>query len=215
MTKENYVKEVVKKLKCSKNKKKEIAKQLESDMQIAMENGETMEKVIERMGTPESVAADFNDNLTQAEVAAVKRAKQWKIIGIIAIVLVVLVGGIYWCLPKGKVLEESTNFNSDEVKQQTELIISLFSEGDYEQMQELSSEAMKEVTVEETMNGVKTQLGDDWGEFQDFGTSYMSEIRQMGKTYAVVQMNASYENINVTYTISFDEEMKLAGFYVK
>ena len=43
----------------------------------------------------------------------------------------------------------------------------------------------------------------------------MSEIRQNGQRYVVVQVAVTYENVNVTYTITFDENMKLAGLYMK
>ena len=43
----------------------------------------------------------------------------------------------------------------------------------------------------------------------------MSEIRQRGQRYAVVQVAVMYENVEVTYTITFDENMKLAGLYMK
>ena len=59
------------------------------------------------------------------------------------------------------------------------------------------------------------QVGSDWGEVQSFGNFYMSEIRQNGQRYAAVQVAVTYENVNVIYTITFDENMKLAGLYMK
>lgn len=219
MTKEKYVKEVVKKLKCSKEKKKEIAKQLESDMQIAVENGEAIENIIESMGAPECIAAEFNANLTEAEVAAVKKAKEQKRIIIVAAVIAVLVIIIfvaYWWLPKGKLIEESETFNIEEVENQAELLISLFDAEDYEEMINLSIEEAKTGDFKKALEGAKEQINsDEWGAFQSFGTSYTTEIEQMGKKYVLVQMNAVYENTSVTYTITLDEDLMLTGFYVK
>ena len=48
-----------------------------------------------------------------------------------------------------------------------------------------------------------------------FGNIYLGEVVQMGKSYAVVQINATYENTGITYTLMFDKEMKLCAFYVK
>ena len=219
MTKEKYIKEVVKKLKCSTEKKKEIAKQLESDIQIAMENGETMEGIIESMGTPESIAEEFNANLTDAEVAAVKKAKKRKRIitaAVVIAVLAVIIGVVYWWLPKGKLVEESETFNIEEVENRAELLISLFDAGDYEEIINLSVEEAKTDVFKEALEGAKEQInGDEWGAFQSFGTSYTAEVEQMGKKYVIVQMNAVYENTSVTYTITLDEDLILAGFYVK
>ena len=63
--------------------------------------------------------------------------------------------------------------------------------------------------------GVKKLFGEDWGEFVTFGNIYLGEVVQMGKSYAVVQINATYENTGITYTLMFDKEMKLCAFYVK
>ncbi len=61
----------------------------------------------------------------------------------------------------------------------------------------------------------KEQIGTEWGEFKSFVSVYTGEIKQMGKKFAVTEITALYENRSVTYTISFDEEMKLAGIYMK
>ncbi len=219
MTKEKYVKEVVKKLKCSKAKKKEIAKQLEADIQSALENGETMESILASMGTPENISAEFNENLSEAEIAAVKRMKKWKnIISVIVVIgiLAVIGVGIYWWLPKGKMIDESENSHKEEVEKQAELIVSLFDAEDYEGIINLSIDAAKNDEFMEALAGAKAQLGgDEWGTFQSFGTIYTAEVEQMGKNYVVVQMNAVYEKTSVTYTITFDEDLLMAGFYVK
>ncbi len=41
------------------------------------------------------------------------------------------------------------------------------------------------------------------------------EVLQRGKYFAVCQVTVTYENTSVTYTISFDESMKIAGLYMK
>ena len=48
-----------------------------------------------------------------------------------------------------------------------------------------------------------------------YGKIYSVESSQLGKTYAVVQMSVAYKNVSATYTLSFDEDMKLAGMYIK
>ena len=69
--------------------------------------------------------------------------------------------------------------------------------------------------MEAEMEEAKKTIGDDWGTFRNFGKTYMTEIRQNGQSFAMVQMNASYDNVSVTYTLTFDVEMKLAGIYMK
>ena len=43
----------------------------------------------------------------------------------------------------------------------------------------------------------------------------MIEVAQSGKHFATCQAQVSYENIIITYTISFDENMKLSGLFMK
>lgn len=43
----------------------------------------------------------------------------------------------------------------------------------------------------------------------------MQEVQQMGQSFAVCQTTVIYENVTVVYTITFDEEMNLAGLYMR
>ena len=74
---------------------------------------------------------------------------------------------------------------------------------------------MKTVMNEEYMEGAKAQVGGDWGEFQRFTSSISVEAVQQGKHFAITELTALYENRSVTYQISFDENMELAGIYMR
>ena len=76
MNQEKYVIAVLKKLKCSGSKKKEIRKELESDIAAALENGESLEEIMARMGSPASLAGEFNDNFSKEEITAFKKAER-------------------------------------------------------------------------------------------------------------------------------------------
>ena len=88
-------------------------------------------------------------------------------------------------------------------------------DGDYEALQKKATSQMAEVLNADTMEAAKLQVGADWGEQTAAGTIYMQEIVQMNVHYAICQVNVAYENRSVTYTITFDKEMKLAGMYMK
>ena len=47
------------------------------------------------------------------------------------------------------------------------------------------------------------------------GNIYMTEISEKGKSYAVVQVNVSFEKVSVVFTLTFNEAMEIDGFYVK
>ena len=91
----------------------------------------------------------------------------------------------------------------------------LVENNDFEALETESIGEMKKALNPEVIEDARRQVGSDWGEIQSFGDFYMSEIRQRGQRYAVVQVAVMYENVEVTYTITFDENMKLAGLYMK
>ncbi len=65
MTAETYVNQIVKKVKCPKQKRSEIAKQLLADIYTELEQGEQLERIMLRMGEPIAVAEEFNQNLPE------------------------------------------------------------------------------------------------------------------------------------------------------
>lgn len=86
---------------------------------------------------------------------------------------------------------------------------------DLEGLKEHATDEMSAVLTSETIENARNGISDDWGDFRSFGIVYMSELKQRGHYYAVTQVTASYENVSVTYTITFDENMKLSGLYMK
>ena len=86
MTKEKYIEEIIRRLKLSKNTKTRIRQDLFQDIQTAMDQGETLEEIISRMGTPEEAAQEFNESCGgEAVFSAGRRAA--KIVMISAIIL--------------------------------------------------------------------------------------------------------------------------------
>lgn len=215
MTAEKYVKEVAKLLKCRTSKKKEIKQQLLADINSAVAKGEGLEEVLKRMGIPWDYANQYNDNFDKAERKAARREKTLKIWGIVLLVIVILIAVIYWKLPKWSDISESTVFQEEEVKAQAEEIIRLYSDDDFKAVVEYMNDEMKEILNASTLQYSKAQMTDDFGELLAFGTMYVSEAKQSGATYAMVQVSVSYTKMSASYTITFDEDMKLAGFYIK
>jgi len=214
-TTEQYIKMILHKLKCSSKKKKEIEKELKSDIQVAMENGESWEAVRERMGTPEEIAREFNSNFTQSELKAVKKKKYFCIAGAVVLLLSVIAVGAVYILPKG-ISQEKMGYDEDEVKERTKLVLSLLDSEDYDTIKnEYSSTIMKSTFEKNKIGKAKQTICDDFGKFLSYGNFYTQGLEQFGKKYVVVQVNASYENVSVTYTITFDKDMKIAGLYMK
>ncbi len=216
MTAEKYVKEVAKLLKCRASKKKEIKDKLLADIHSAVASGEKLEDVLAKMGIPWDYANRYNDNFDKAEQTAAKREKTRKIWGIIIAVLVIAGVLIYWNMPKWSDISESTVFSEETVQKTAQEIITLYGNDDYEGVVTYMTDDMKKVLNAPTLQLSKSQLATaDFGDFQSFGQFYISEAKQGSKRFAMVQVSVSYTKTSITYTLTFDEEMKLAGFYIK
>lgn len=62
---------------------------------------------------------------------------------------------------------------------------------------------------------MRRTLSDDWGERKQFGAVYMVEVIQGNSHLAVGEMTVTYENVSVTYRLTYDEDMRFAGIYVR
>lgn len=215
MTAEQYAKEVGKLLKCRASKKKEIKSQLLSEINDTVAKGEDLEDVLKRMGIPWDYANRYNDHFDKAERKAAKRERRLKIWGIVLVVIALILAVVYWNLPKWSDISESTVFSEDVVKAEAEEIIRFYSDNDFQSVTARMNDDMKQVLNAATLQYTKSQMKEDFGELLAFGNVYASEAKQNGKSYAMVQVSVSYSNMSVTYTITFDADMKLAGFYVK
>lgn len=215
MTAERYVREVGKLLKCRTSKKREIKSQLLSEINNAVADGEALEDVLKRMGIPWDYANRYNDHFDKAERKAAKRERSVKTWGIALIIIAIILFVVYWNLPRWSDISESTVFSGEQVKAEAEEIIRLYSDNDFQAVTARMNDDMKQVLNAATLQYTKSQLNEDFGELYAFGNMYASEAKQNGKFYAMVQVSVSYSNTSVTYTVTFDADMKLAGFYVK
>lgn len=216
MNQEKYIHSILKKLKCSNSKKNEIKRELQSDIAGAMETGESLENIIARMGSPRALAEEFNDNFSKEELRACKRKKIIKITGITAGVLLVLLLALFYFLPKSYPLEQRGIYTEATVTERAKEAISYFYEEDYASIREMCIlENMKKAMADENLTKARNMFGEDWGGFVTYGNAYTAEIIQMGKSMAFIQINATYKHAAVTYTLTFDENLNLCGFYVK
>lgn len=219
MTAAKYVNRIVRKIKCSGKERKEIKSQLLSDISAATEQGESLEDVQKRMGTAAEVAEEFNANISEAEHRKYRRNHRIKIsvaiTGVVLAVLAMIAAYIWWWLPKSYEFGHSGKYEEAVVVERAQEVIAMFNAGDYDGINAISIEAMKEARVIETLEDAKKLISDDWGEFKGFNNYYMVEMEQQGYKGVMVQIAATYENVVVTYVISLDEEMRLMGIYMR
>ena len=205
----------MKQLTCSKQRKEKIKQQLTSEIDAAVTSGEKEEDVIKRMGKAEKIADSFNKSFSQEELKAYNKERRKKRIRDILVVMLVIGVGLWWMLPKNKVLEDSDRFRTDEVEAQAKEVVQMLDNGDYDGLREMAVDKLAPMINEEQMEHARDNLAEDWGKLLNYGSIYMVESVQRGQHSAVVQMSISYENASVTYTISFDKNMELNGLWMK
>ena len=174
-----------------------------------------MENVIRDMGLPIEVAEEFNQNFSEEEKKKYKRSRVITIIAVIVVILLALGSVAYWIWPKTSEVGTSGTFKNEDVENQTREIICLLDEENYDALRKEANEVMEPSITEEILKNAKESISYDWGERKFFGDVYTSEVKQKGALYVVAQVTVTYERVSVTYTISFDENMKLAGLYMK
>lgn len=213
MDAEKYVKDIVRGLKCTGKKKREIGSQLLSDIDARREQGETLEQIVKSMGTPQEIAEAFRQNLSEADRKAYRRGRIGMSAGAIALVLILLAILVWWMLPKPADLGE--NFSEEEITANVEKVVDLLNRNDFEALKDISIPKMSGVLTQETIDKVRDSISDNWGSMQSLGKVYMQGIKQRGKYFIVTQVDAIYENVSVIYTISFDKDMRLGGLYIR
>ncbi len=210
-----YIKDVMKKIRCGGAKKKEIKKQLETDIAMRLEQGASLEEVLEEMGSAKEFAEGFNENLSAEEKRKYRLAKIGKIVLAIIIVLVVIVAGISRMLPKTIAIEDSQYFDKAKVESSMLETISLLDADDYEALQDNAIPAMASTLNEETIVPIKEKMAENFGKPVSYGTAYIVELVQNHTHYAVGEIMVAYENVSVTYRLTYDEQMRLAGLYMR
>ena len=213
MDAEKYVKKIVRNLKCTGAKKKEIGDSLLSDIAARREQGEAMEQIMESMGSPEEIAEAFSQNLSDADRKAYKRRRIGMTIGQIVAALVFLSVLAWWMIPKPAALGD--DLSQEAVTASVENVIVMLNQNDFDGLQELAVDELKSKLTQETLDEVRKGISEDWGEMQSIGKVYMQGLKQKGKVMVVTQVDAVYENVSVVYTISFDEDLRLGGLYMR
>ncbi|MBQ9934739.1 MAG: DUF3887 domain-containing protein [Lachnospiraceae bacterium] len=112
--------------------------------------------------------------------------------------------------------ETADVYATPEVEEKTRLVIELVSDNDFTTIrEEYAVDELKEILEDDYMLQIKAMINDDWGELESIGAFYSAEVSQNNINYIVVQVNATYENVSVAYTITFTEELMLAGIYMR
>ena len=112
----------------------------------------------------------------------------------------------------------SEEFEEDQVIAEAKEMVERINAGELEEVWEDTFNVVMQngTDPEELQENIDYYLKDK-GEFQDFDKIQVRGLtdRDTGTPYATVMVLAAYEDGKVMFTISFDTDMKCAGFYVK
>ena len=220
MNEKAYAKAVARRLACSKARRDEFVRDLESDIASSLADGETWEQVERRLGDPRDVAREFNEALSERELAAGRKRRRLRIAGARATILLcalvaVLAAGSWWALPKTAPAGQGIGLTEQEILGRAQEVVALVDAEDFDALRSMSTEPMQNALDATSLEVARASFSDDWGAFEAFGNAYAFEARQLWVTQEVVEMVAIYENITVTYDIVFESDMRLSSFYIK
>lgn len=137
-----------------------------------------------------------------------------KMIGIMACMLL-LAGLLSGCAGSQRL---SDKFDEAEVKAAAEEVIETLNTGEVETLVEEKWSAMMKSALD--AEGVKDQILpiiEELGEFEEFDKEAVTGGKDADteQEFAVAVIKAKYEKRKAQFTISFDEDMKVVGFYIK
>lgn len=186
-----------------------------ADMQARENQGERLDDIISRMGKAEEIAEGFNENISAEERKRYARNRVLKIVIPISLALFFLGMAGYWLFPKTVDIGKSRYFDKEEVEAAMKETVELLDAEEYAALQENAIPQMQSLLNAETRESMRKALSDEWGERKQFGAVYLVEVIQGNRHLAVGEMTVTYENVSVTYRLSYDEDMRLAGIYVR
>lgn len=215
MNEKKYLKTIKKKLRCGASKKSEILRQIQSDISAAMQNGISFETAADEIGAPDDVVKGFNETMSDEDAKNYKREKVTKTFAVIFVIILLLTALIYWILPKTTDIAKSEKFSEAEVTECGKQIIQYLDNDDFDSLTPLMTVRMQKLTTKDAIDNAKDFLCDDFGGFLSWGNIYMVEVSQMGQHAVIMEITVSYENTAATYRLTFDENMLLAGLYIR
>lgn len=110
----------------------------------------------------------------------------------------------------------SSDYDEEKVKAAAEEAVDHLIAGEYEECVALMGEEMQAaISAEVLATNMETMTGQK-GAFQEYKSStVVGQKDKDGTEYAVAVIVAGFEKGNVTFTVSFDSEMKMIGFWMK
>ena len=113
---------------------------------------------------------------------------------------------------------KESKFSTDEQRQKyinkAQTVIKLFNNKKSKEILEMSSTELQTALTKDNLDIIYEKIN-SMGEFKDFSKNEVTNIEEKNKNYIVVIQSVKYSKGELLYTISFDENGKLAGIFYK
>lgn len=112
----------------------------------------------------------------------------------------------------------SDKFDEEEVKEAAREVIEILNDKDVDTLvDEKWNSMMKSMAGKEMMTDQVLPIVEDLGAFEEFDKEAVtgSKDKDTEQEFAVAVVKVKYEKRKAQFTISFDEDMKVGGFYIK
>ena len=111
--------------------------------------------------------------------------------------------------------QEQTPFDVQVVEQHVMATIERFEKDDVTGLQAEATSDLRPHLTAEQITGAKAEFAPKWGARAGVGKPLMTAGKEGDKWYVICEIAVGYKETAVIYRLSYDENMKLAGFLVR
>ena len=142
-----------------------------------------------------------------------------------ALAAALIVGGAYAASPvyaaetavpaAEQTAEVQAPFDVQVVEQHVMATITRFEKDDITGLQAEATAELRPHLTAEQVTGAKAEFAPKWGARGGVGKPLMTAGKEGDKWYVICELAVGYKATAVVYRLSYDENMKLAGFFVR
>ena len=142
-----------------------------------------------------------------------------------ALAAALIVGGAYAASPvyaaetaapaAEQTAEVQAPFDVQVVEQHVMATITRFEKDDITGLQAEATAELRPHLTAEQVTGAKAQFAPKWGARGGVGKPYMTVGKEGNKWYVICEIAVGYKATAVIYRMTYDENMRLAGFFVR
>lgn len=142
-----------------------------------------------------------------------------------ALAAALIVGGVYAASPvyaaetaapaAEQTAEVQAPFDVQVVEQHVMATITRFEKDDITGLQAEATAELRPHLTAEQVTGAKAEFAPKWGPRGAVGKPLMTAGKEGDKWYVICELAVGYKATAVVYRLSYDENMKLAGFFVR